>query len=165
MDSDELAEQLRSYVGQRVRISSGEIGWRGDDFPILKSVTVTAGRVWCHADSGVSWVVGEDGLLVSVEPAIGTSDFAAATAQMAAIGAALKRYGCTPQQKSRRCHCPPCSQASADADAAHEASYATPITAPAVPEPRIIDTSADYDGLAPFNEHDEPETGLNLQAW
>ncbi len=96
MTSKELYDKLSKYVGLRVRISSDATSsglWR-DTYPELNEVIMreTDHAVCCKTNDGVWSVVVEDGLMIEVEPAIGTHDFAEPVRQMELIGAARKAY-------------------------------------------------------------------------
>lgn len=134
MSADAFVSELMRYVGQRVRISSDAVRWKDDSFAVLKNVTVVDGRVWCHAENGMSWVVTTDGLAVEVEPVVGTRDFDSGVERARAIGAALKRYGPTPAQYRKSCHCPACERALQEAAEA-AAAAATDATASITHDP------------------------------
>ena len=109
MNIDELASQLREYIGKRVRISSSVVC--NNRWELLNNVTVTDGTIWCHGSDGTSWAVIEQGLQVDVEPTFGTFDTSTGPDQMRAIGAVLANYGLTPRQSRELCHCHTCTQA------------------------------------------------------
>jgi hypothetical protein len=109
MNIDELAAELRTFVGRRVRISSSVVCQ--SRWELLRDVTINDGKVWCHGADGTSWAVVADDLVVDVEPVLGSYDLANAPVQMRAVGTALTSYGPTPTQLRHLCHCKSCDDA------------------------------------------------------
>ena len=96
MTSKELHDKLAQYLGLRVRIASDATSkglWR-ETYPELTEVITREldGAVCCKTSDGVWSVVVEDGLVIEMEPAIGTHDFAEPAKQMEMIGIALTAY-------------------------------------------------------------------------
>ncbi len=119
MNSEQLAEELNKYIGRRVRIWSQLTGpgitWRPGDYNVLQSVVPATlpntahTRVWLTYDDGLAYQVDDDKLLVELEPAVGTYDFAQGRDQMEAIATALRRFGPTAKTMRTRCSCVTCS--------------------------------------------------------
>jgi hypothetical protein len=97
MNSEELHKKLAGYVGLRVRISSDVTStgslWR-DSYPELVEVVTREadGAVCCKTNDGVWSIVVPEGLIIEVEPALGTHDFDEPVKQMEMIGVAVKAY-------------------------------------------------------------------------
>lgn len=136
MSSTELFEYLDQFVHQRVRISSNL--HRPAHFAVLEKVTMPdSDSVWCHDDTGTSWKVCADGLLVEIEPIVGSRDDLDDLDRTALVRVAKAIYGPSNDEMRNRCDCDECRHRHDEGDTAFiegaKAFYSAQYGDPTVP--------------------------------
>lgn len=157
MNSQELVDKLKQYEGQHVRITSHVRGDRAGVllepgcWPMLIEAKLDSqDAAWIHTDDGVWQVVVNEGLVIELEPVIGTYDLASGRDRMEAVGTAIRRYGPTPREYREQCHCGLC-QARHESERARDdgpefKDTARPKVGDAL-EPTPLDDTLDISGL------------------
>jgi hypothetical protein len=106
MTLEELVTRLRGLIGQKVSIQSSLV--HSPAGAILKDVTVVDGRVWVHAEDGISWVVDARTAEIEVEDVDGTGDFSSIRGVGEKVTEFRERYGLKESELRRVCRCYVC---------------------------------------------------------
>jgi hypothetical protein len=106
MTLEELTKRLRELIGQKVSIQSSLV--HSPVGAVLMDVTVVDGRVWAHAEDGVSWVVDTETVEIEVEDVDGTGDFSSVRGVGEKVTEFRERYGLKESIIRRACQCHVC---------------------------------------------------------